>query len=521
MFKNNFLKGTDRFIFSISFVIAIVIYTASGFYIGFQMALNDFWGVLYYAKHLSLTQLPSLYNGFFPIGYAFILSLIPYGYVTRVAYVLNILVAGLFVSCLTLFFFTMKGSKWGALPVFIATAFYPLVYHYANAVSPDIGMAAFTLAGTYLLWKDEFLGSPSQHQTRNDILAGFLLGLSALFRSHGIISSVAVLFSFAVVMGVRRLWARKTVLITLILTFLIQVSVNLISGHGPLETAQNFTAYITFYGMDWWRIPPDVYHFSVIAQFFKDPGGFIRLFIPLFLNLVVYAVPSLLCVFILQASLEKRFAWFTMLSIVVYSIPVAIGTSATSRGPFPILGLAILCVCLLTAELLSRGRKIVGSSKPLGALALGLLAILALWISYNWFAADLRFLEVYRAQNQAFRTVETRLLHLGLKAPREAFTNKFGLYFPDTPPYRPYSNGGWEDFSMWNYRQEFPEMPTDSWENFIAAASAQKIKFLVLSPGTGLVSDFLGNLYSGDFQPAEVSLVAKVGNTKIYKLKGN
>jgi hypothetical protein len=200
---------------------------------------------------------------------------------------------------------------------------------------------------------------------------------------------------------------------------------------------------------------------------------------------------------------------------------VAIGTSATSRGPFPILGMAITCTGLLVMNLISRSRKIVGSSKPLGGLAIGLMTIAALCIAGYFSIADWRFLSVYQAQNQSFRQLEARLEHLGMKTPSEAFTNKLGLYFPNMPPYRPYANGGWEDYSLWNYRQEFPDIPTDSWANFISACSTQKIKFLVLSPGADLVSDSLGKLYSGDFHPDNVELVAKIGNTKIFKLKTN
>ena len=211
MFKNKALIKGDKYIFAISFLIAFAIYLASGIFIRFQVALNDFWGVLYYAKHLSLTEPASLYNGFFPIGYPFILRFIPYGYVIYFAFALNIFFAGLFAGCLSAFFFTMKRSGWGVIPVFIVTVFYPLVFRYTNTISPDIGTAAFSLGGIYLLWKDEFQDNQNNHQTRDDFLAGLLFGFSALFRGHGIISSIAILLSFSVVMGVRRLWSRKII----------------------------------------------------------------------------------------------------------------------------------------------------------------------------------------------------------------------------------------------------------------------------------------------------------------------
>ena len=319
----------------------------------------------------------------------------------------------------------------------------------------------------------------------------------------------------------RRRWERKAIPITLLLTFLIQVGANLISGHGPLDTGENFTAYITFYGMNWWRIPADAYTFSTVAQFIKDPAGFIRLFIPLFLNLIVYGIPSLLCVLFLRDVREKKYAWFVLLATLLYSMAVAIGTSATSRGPFPVLGMTISCGGLLVMELASRGRSLVRSSKPVSIAVILSMVMAVLWSFGSWLQTDWRFLTVYRAQNQAFRQVEKKLISLGMTTPTEAFTNKLGLYFPGTPPFRPYSNGGWENYSTWGYREEYPEMPINSWEDFVEACSAQRIKFLVLSPGAGLVSDYLGSLYNGQFHPEEVQLIAKIGKTKIFELKNN
>ncbi len=116
-------------------------------------------------------------------------------------------------------------------------------------------------------------------------------------------------------LGLRAIWQRKAIPITLALVYMIQIGANLLSGHGALENGQNFTAYITFHGMmNWWHIPPDVYSFSVVNQFFKDPIGFIELFIPLFLALIIYALPALLGLFVFKNSLEKKFAWFVLIS---------------------------------------------------------------------------------------------------------------------------------------------------------------------------------------------------------------
>jgi hypothetical protein len=235
--------------------------------------------------------------------------------------------------------------------------------------------------------------------------------------------------------------------------------------------------------------------------------------------LVVYGLPALLCIFFLKEQREKKFAWFVLLVTVIYSALIAIGTSASDRGPIPLVGMASVCTGLLGMELWSRGKKVIGSSKPLVGLVLAVLAIASIGIGYLWYETNQEFLALYREQSNIFRQVQDRLVGLGMKSPGEAFTNKFVMYFPDMPPFRPHMNGGWENYSLWGYREEFPEIPTDTWENFIAECSRQKIKFLVLSPGASAASDFLGTLYNHEFNPPEVEFVGKIHYTRIFRIK--
>lgn len=520
MLKNKSLTFNYQVVFPFTFLFALILFSICGFYMRFQVAHNDFWGVLYYSKHLSFSEPASFYNGFFPIGYPFLLHFIPYSFVTYFAFALSIALTGLFVGWLSSLFFLISKSFGGLLAVLVATISYPLFFHYANTTSPDIGAAAFSMGGIYFLWKHEFQDQHNIHQVRDDILSGLFFGCSALFRSHGIVSAAAILLAYSIMLGVRTLWKRKTIPITLALVYMIQVGANLFSGHGALENSQNFTAYITFHGMmNWWHIPPDVYSFSVVDQFFKDPIGFIELLIPLFLALSIYALPALLCIFFLQKSLEKKFSWFALIAILAYSAVVAIGTSASDRGPFPILGMAFICSGLLSIELWHRGQKVLAFSKIARTVAVVILASATLWVGSGWFSTDWDFLNLYRGQSENFRIIETRLVAKGMRSPAEVFTNKFVLYFPDMPPYRPFKNGGWENYSLWHYRQEFPEMPTDSWEAFISACSANNIRFLVLTPGADAVASFLDKLYSEEFQPEGLKLIANVGKTKIFQIK--
>jgi hypothetical protein len=113
---------------------------------------------------------------------------------------------------------------------------------------------------------------------------------------------------------------------------------------------------------------------------------------------------------------------------------------------------------------------------------------------------------------------ENVLTAKGMKSPYEVFTNDYDLYFPNTPPYLPLSDGGWEDVSLWGYRAEHPDISTDSWELFEKGLVAQHIKFLVLSHGAGLDAEFFQALYDGQFHPQGVRLISKAGGLKIYRL---
>ena len=64
---------------SIAFIAYLLIYGVFslliGLYINFHVSVNDFWGNLYMAEHLDITNLESFYNGFYPLGYAVYLKI--------------------------------------------------------------------------------------------------------------------------------------------------------------------------------------------------------------------------------------------------------------------------------------------------------------------------------------------------------------------------------------------------------------------------------------------------------------
>ncbi len=214
MFTNKRFPIKDQFIFPSITLLALFIYVLSSLYIRFQVTLNDFWGVLYYARHISLDKPASLYNGFFPIGYPFLLNIFPDPNVIYFAFAINIISAATFVGLVSILFFQLKKSGWGLIAVFCMAVFYPLFFRYANTTSADISTAAFSMGGIYFLWRSDLEKSEHAHPIQSDLLCGLFFGLSAIFRNHAIISTAAILLAYSSVFGFRRIWARKSILIS-------------------------------------------------------------------------------------------------------------------------------------------------------------------------------------------------------------------------------------------------------------------------------------------------------------------
>jgi hypothetical protein len=234
----------------------------------FFVGQNDFWSLLFYARHLSWSEKASLYNGFYPIGYALLLRFFPYSYVIQLASLTNALFAGLLGA--SVFGLVWSTRRLGAsIFALLLTVLFPLAFQYSTYLVPDIGSAALTAWAVFLLFKSELDNDHPSHSTNWQCgLAGIALGAASLWRSHAIISSLAIIVVYGLI---HRMPFRRGYAILLVAFFIvagIQPIVNLISGHGAFETAQKFNLYKTFYGIDW-RTPPSV---ETIQDFFCFQG---------------------------------------------------------------------------------------------------------------------------------------------------------------------------------------------------------------------------------------------------------
>jgi hypothetical protein len=142
-----------------SFLLGVGVTLAAGAATGFHVNGVDFWGVLYYGRNLFADPPYSLYNGFFPIGYAFLIGQFPLPHVVELAWALNALLAGLVLASMA----DLVGATRSMLATVLAVMFSLLcepVFQYLTTVGPDIGVAAFTAFAVDLLWRDRIDGRP-------------------------------------------------------------------------------------------------------------------------------------------------------------------------------------------------------------------------------------------------------------------------------------------------------------------------------------------------------------------------
>lgn len=71
----------------------------------------------------------------------------------------------------------------------------------------------------------------------------------------------------------------------------------------------------------------------------------------------------------------------------------------------------------------------------------------------------------------------------------------------------------------WNYRNEYPELPVGTWEEFAAACRTQGIRFLLLTNYSYELAPYFGDLYKGNFIPPDIEILGLDGNFQLIRFK--
>lgn len=556
-------------IFWLFFALGAGLTFALGWFIQFHAVGNDFWNILYYGRNMTLAEPESLYNGFFPFGYAFLIGQLPFTYVLPLAYLLNALLSGLFTASVsTLIAYTRSFPA--TLIAFFCSIAAPFAFQNINTLGPDIGSLAFTSFAIFLLWRHVIarvetrsVENPKQspddkerpinwpftrnmrllrredHPPRNDmnsILIGASLGLAFLWRTHTIVTAVAIFFGYFLLVGIRPIRPRVMMVSAFLSLLVLQVIINLWSGHGFLETAQAFNIYKFFYGVDMTNppTPAEIAEFSVLDTILKDPALTFDLYIIPFKFLIFYAWPAAVCFVLSPKGKFAKYSLFSILFVLLYAIPVSLGDSA--RAPLMLMGVYAstigLLLVILTDVIARAGGRDACSRDPARymrwrAVPVSNLVVTILFIAafaqtfYSWIRYDAEFIRSSRAERKSLTVIEQTMLSNGMTSPTEIFADRYDFYTPNTMPYRSRQIGNWSEDWVWGFSDEFPPLPNDSWESFAKACKEQGVRFLLLSPNSFYRADFFPKIYNGEVELETLGLkfIGQRGNIRIYKFE--
>ena len=514
------ILGSQFKLFFLFFAFGAGLTLALGRYVQFHALSNDYWNILYYGRSMSLSQPESLYNGFYPFGYALLIGQMPFTYVLSLSYLLNALLTGLLVASVSTLISHTRSVP-ATVVAFYSSIAAPFVFQNANTLSPDIGASAFTAFAVFLLCQDWF---DEEHHDLTDaraILIGTSLGLSFLWRTHASVSIVAIAAGFALLTGLRPLRPRLLMAGSLAAVAGLQVVVNLISGHGALETGQAFNLYKFFHGVDWTYppTPADIEGFSLFKTIAEDPANAFNLYKPFFFYFVSHAWAAGLAFLLSPRGRFARFSLFSLIFIMLYAIPISFSDSA--RSPVILMSIFLPSVAVLLAVLTDLGKKHI---RPVRWVEWGIAVLFVAFgfnTFYGWAVYDVGLIRAAYAERKVLSVIEQTLLDNGMTSPTEVFADRYDFYTPNTMPYRARQIGNWSAGWVWGFAEEFPALPNDSWASFIEACRGQGVRYLVLSQNSQYRGDIFPPVYNEevDLEAYGLRFIGQRGLMRLYEIK--
>jgi 4-amino-4-deoxy-L-arabinose transferase-like glycosyltransferase len=514
------ILGSRFKLFILFYIFGAALTFAIGWMTQFHALSNDYWNILYYGRNMTLSQPESLYNGFYPFGYAFLIGQMPFTYVLPLSYVLNALLSGLFIASVSTLVAYTDSVPATALAFFMAVA-EPFIFHTANTLSPDIGAAAFTAFAVFILCRGWFDKEKSDLPDLSFVLVGLSLGLSFLWRTHAIVSIIAIIAGYTLLNGIRPLRPLLLLSGTLALTAGLQVIVNLISGHGPLETGQAFNLYKFFYGVDWTYppTPADIEGFSLFKTITEDPKNAFNLYKPFFLYFISHVWAAAFTFLLSPKGRFARFSLFSFLFVVLYAIPISLSDSP--RSPVILMSVYLPSIAVLLAALVDMAKKHFASKRWVGQMVIVIFIAIGFQTFYGWVTYDVGVIRAAMAERKVLSVIEQTLLSNGMISPSEVFADRYDFYTPNTMPYRARQIGNWSAGWVWGFDKEFPALPNHSWEAFSQASREQGVRFLVLSQNSHYRGDIFPPIYNEevDLNALGLQFIAQRGKMRIYVFK--
>jgi hypothetical protein len=359
------------------------------------------------------------------------------------------------------------------------------------------------MAGAALLIRGAMQDETNRRRALTMILAGVLLGVAGLFRQHALAMALGLMIGCV---AARPRSVRWVFLAGVACTaaYSPQMIVSVLSGHGPLETAQYVNIYKMTHGVELRDIPLDLSHDlrKIVAE---DPQGFFRTWALHIAGMVPLLVPALAAAFWPGDATLRRIGRVVTVGGLLYLAAAALGWS--HRAVLPVVPLT----AALTAALLYRTYALVAlrdefAGRRLVAVGAVILAVSGVIASNR----NARLVSYYLSEHHVYAMVEEFVAATGVVHPKQVYTTDGSLYLPLTPPHFPYFDGTWGMFTLYQYAERYPRLDTFSVEAFHHDCVREGITHVVLAPNAQHISETLGDLrnepdgYAGFREAAEI-----------------
>jgi hypothetical protein len=334
------------------------------------------------------------------------------------------------------------------------------------------------------------------------VAGGISMGVAALFRYHVLVASVLFLAAFFIFMDKER---KMTVVcgISLVVTYLPQVAVNLATGHGPLETFYALNVYNLVYGLDWAHMDKYVPLPSVQTIILGAPLLFIIHYLKAMPELLVFAIPPI--IYGMLASPErKKIGYACAAFCILYALFFGVGSSPRAVLLLIPLSLLFLIKVLFTVGLPFRIRRI--------ALVLTLLC------GCLFLAKDARKVLFFKEQRDMYRKMEAFFIANGVEKAQEVYDTDCSIYLSKLFPYIPLTNGGWARIGVYRYSDFFPELNVSSIDSFYADCLRHHVRYVVFNDDASMLAQFCHDIFTGKIVEARFPLVLTIGEDKVFRV---
>ena len=478
----------------------------SNILVSFHQTHNDFWDVYFIARHMTTADVQTWFNPQYPVGSCLFLKCIMGHMLPEIPGILTNILFGIVILTVSFMLYRNVMNVTAAMISAFALCLFPRMFHYINLAGGDPASVMFFMLGVFLILRQCIASDKKSYGLF--FLAGILLGFGALFRYHVLVGSLFFLISCAVVYS--RNW--KFFLCScagLFCGYIPQIIVNLITGHGALQTQFGMmNVYDLMYGLSWYQTVTLKLPSSILALIAHAPLLFLKKYCLAFILFAPAYLPAVLAFFTIKNKQHKK----VCLTIALWSVVYCGFFAATTSGraillPLP---LSFLCVGLWVTALADSFK----TNKTLRTM----VPVIAGVIVFGFFAKDVLFTMGRYHEHKVCTAIETYIRHNGCTSPRQLYSTDFMLYFRSMPPYMAYFNGGAPRWGTYLYNEEYPEFPVNSLDAFYAECLKRHVRFVLLNKESALLSPALGNLYNGTTVYEGITFMKTIDRIKIFEV---